>query len=267
MLLIADNLHIMNPPVARALQARDPLPLRRIARRCKEANAYAMDINLGPLGHNAAALITFVIETVQEIFEGRLVLDAVQPEVLSAGIEACNTPPIINGFSLEQARIDSILPLAARHRTEIIGFLLDEKGQVPCRAEERLEVASRVAAAAEAHGVPLELVIVDPVLVPLSWQEGTRYNRELLDVLRLLPQLFGKPVRTVAGLSNISAGAPDRASRIKAETGYLLMLAALRLDYILMNSTSRDNLTALELAGLLTGEKIFAWQEVNNAHP
>ena len=96
MLLLADNLHIMNPSVAKALQARDSLPLKRIAERCKEANAYAMDINLGPLRHHAAEIMTFVIETVQEIFRGKLVLDSVQPEVLAAGIEACKTPPIIN---------------------------------------------------------------------------------------------------------------------------------------------------------------------------
>jgi hypothetical protein len=71
----------MNPSVAKALQARDPLPLKRIATRCTEANAYAMDINLGPLRHNAAEIITFVIETVQEIFRGKLVLDSVQAEV------------------------------------------------------------------------------------------------------------------------------------------------------------------------------------------
>jgi len=265
MLLIADNLHIMNPSVAKALQARDPLPLKRIAERCKEANAYAMDINLGPLGHNAAEIITFVIETVQEIFRGKLVLDSVQAEVLAAGIEVCNTPPIINGFSLEKAKINTVLPLAAKHQTEIIGFLLNEKGQVPCKAEERLEVASRLIAEAEERGVPLESIIIDPVLVPLSWQDGTHYNHELLEVLRFLPQLFRKPTRTIAGLSNIGAGAPDRDTRARAEASYILMLSALKLDYILMNSASQSNLDALNLTKLFMGEKIFTWQEIKDA--
>jgi cobalamin-dependent methionine synthase I len=247
----------MNPSVAKALQARDPLPLKRIATRCTEANAYAMDINLGPLRHNAAEIITFVIETVQEIFRGKLVLDSVQAEVLAAGIEACNTPPIINGFSLEKAKLKTIL-------ADIIGFLLNEKGHVPCKAEERLEVASRLIAEAEEQDVPLERIIIDPVLVPLSWQDGTHYNHELLDVIRFLPQLFSKPVRTIAGLSNIGAGAPDRATRARAETSYILMLAALQLDYILMSSASKSNLNALHLTKLFMGEKIFTWQEIKD---
>jgi 5-methyltetrahydrofolate corrinoid/iron sulfur protein methyltransferase len=254
----------MNPSVAKALQARDPLPLKRIATRCTEANAYAMDINLGPLRHNAAEIITFVIETVQEIFRGKLVLDSVQAEVLAAGIEACNTPPIINGFSLEKAKLKTILPLAAKHQADIIGFLLNEKGHVPCKAEERLEVASRLIAEAEEQDVPLERIIIDPVLVPLSWQDGTHYNHELLDVIRFLLQLFSKPVRTIAGLSNIGAGAPDRATRARAETSYILMLAALQLDYILMSSASKSNLNALHLTKLFMGEKIFTWQEIKD---
>lgn len=265
MLLIADNLHIMNPAVARSLQARDPLPLKRIAERCKEANAYAMDINLGPLKHNAAEIITFAIEAVQGVFTGKLVLDSVQAEVLAAGIEACNTPPIINGFSLEKAKLKTILPLAARHQTEIIGFLLNEEGHVPCKAEERLAVASRLIAEAEEQDVPPERIIIDPVLVPLSWQDGTRYNHELLDVIRFLPQLFRKPIRTIAGLSNIGAGAPDSVTRARAETGYILMLSALKLDYILMNSASKTNLNALHLTKLFRGETIFTWQEVKDA--
>jgi cobalamin-dependent methionine synthase I len=264
MLLIADNLHIMNPSVAKALQASDPLPLKRIAERCKEAKAYAMDINLGPLGHNAAEIITFVIETVQEIFRGKLVLDSVQTEVLAAGIEVCNTPPIINGFSLEKAKLNTILPLAAKHQTEIIGFLLNEKGHVPYKAEERLEVASRLIAEAEERDVPLEKIIIDPVLVPFSWQDGTHYNRAFLETVHILGHLFEKPIRTIAGLSNIGAGAPGSNTRQTVEASFTFMLAAAQLDYILMNVTHKNTLDALNLSQLLLGEKVFTWQEVHS---
>ena len=169
MIPIADNLHIMNPKVAKAVSERNHLPLKKIAESCKDANAYAMDINLGPLKHNAEEVIAFVIEAVQDTFGGRLLLDSIQAEVLKSGIAACKRPPIINGFSLEEAKVSSILPLAAEYQTEIIGLLINEKGLVPLSADERLEVASRLLAKAEEHGVPQEKVIIDPVLVPLSW--------------------------------------------------------------------------------------------------
>ena len=266
MIPVADNLHIMNPVVARALKGRDPLPLKRIAEDCKKANAYAMDINLGPLKQSAKETITFVIDTVQDIFGGRLLLDSVQAEVIEAGIAACKQPPIINGFSMEETKVNSILPLAAKHQTEIIGFLINEKGQVPLSVEERLEVASQLLTKAKENGVPPERVIIDPVLVPLSWQDGTRYNRELLEVIRLLPQLLGKPIRTIAGLSNLGAGSLDKMTRAKVEKSFILILAAAKLDFILMNVTQKSNLDAFNLSQLLLGEKVFTWQEVKDAN-
>jgi 5-methyltetrahydrofolate corrinoid/iron sulfur protein methyltransferase len=262
MLLIADNLHIMSPVVAKALQARDPLPFKKIAEHCTKVNAYAMDINLGPLRHNVEEVITFVIEAVQDSFSGRLVLDSIQAEVIAAGIKICKQPPIINGFSLEEGKLQTILPLAAEYQADIVGFLIDEQGKIPSGTEERLAVASRLVAAAEERGVPSEKIIIDPVLVPLTWQDGTHYNRALIETIQILDQMFGQPIRTIAGLSNIGAGAPARVQRQTAEAAYIFMLAASHLDYILMNVAQESNLTALNLSQLLLAEKVFAWQEV-----
>jgi len=262
MLLIADNLHIMNPVVAKALQARDPLPFKKIAEHCTKVNAYAMDINLGPLRNNVEEVITFVIEAVQDSFSGRLVLDSIQAEVIAAGIKICKQPPIINGFSLEEGKLQTILPLAAEYQADIVGFLIDEQGKIPSGTEERLAVASRLVAAAEERGVPPEKIIIDPVLVPLTWQDGTHYNRALIETIQMLDQVFGQPIRTIAGLSNIGADAPARAKRQTAEAAFIFMLAASHLDYILMNVAQESNLTALNLSQLLLAEKVFAWQEV-----
>ena len=262
MLLIADNLHIMNPVVAKALEERNPLPFKKIAERCTEANAYAMDINLGPLKRNAEEIITFVIETVQDSFKGRLVLDSIQAGVIAAGIKVCKQTPIINGFSLEKDKIKTILPLAAEYQADIVGFLIDEKGKIPLSTDERLAVASRLIAVAEEQGIPPEKIIIDPVLAPLSWQEGTNYNRALIETIQMLNQIFGQPIRTIAGLSNIGAGAPDKAKRQTAEAAFIFMLAASNLDYILMNVRNESNLTALNFSQLLLAEKVFTWQEV-----
>jgi 5-methyltetrahydrofolate corrinoid/iron sulfur protein methyltransferase len=264
MLAVADDLHIMNPLVAQAIKARDPEPLKKIAIRCREVGVLAMDINLGPLGKNAEEIITFTIETVQNNFSGRLMLDSLQPEVLAAGIRACSTPPIINGFSLEESKLAKILPLASQHGTDIVGFLIDEKGQIPLGAGERLAVASRLVEKAKESGVPSDKIIIDPVLVPLSWQNGTEYNRELLHAMQVLDQLFEKPVRTMAGLSNLTSGSPGGLARERVEAAFIFMLAASKLDYILMNISRRSNLSALHMNQLLLGDKVFAWQEVGD---
>ena len=161
-----------------------------------------------------------------------------------------------------KSSIKTILPLAAEYQTDIVGFLIDEKGKIPLSVEERLAVASRLIAAAEEQGIPPDKIIIDPVLAPLSWQDGTNYNRALIETIQLLDQVFGQPIKTIAGLSNIGAGAPDKAKRQTAEAAYIFMLAASNLDYILMNAANKSNLTALNLSQLLLAEKVFTWQEV-----
>jgi hypothetical protein len=50
------------------------------------------------------------------------------------------------------------------------------------------------------------------------------------------------------------------------EANFISILAAAKLDYILMNVTQESNLTALNLSQLLLGEKVFTWQEVKEIH-
>ncbi len=128
--------------------------------------------------------------------------------------------------------------------------------------EDRLAVASRLVAKAKESGVPSEKIIIDPVLVPLSWQNGALYNLELLHAIQVLDQLFEKPVRTMAGLSNLTSGSPRGLARERVEAAFIFMLSASKLDYILMNISRRSNLSALRLSQILLGEKVFAWQEV-----
>ncbi|MBW1796961.1 MAG: dihydropteroate synthase, partial [Deltaproteobacteria bacterium] len=47
--IIADNIQITNPVIARALGKMDPLPVQDLAKKCEAAGADIIDINPGPL--------------------------------------------------------------------------------------------------------------------------------------------------------------------------------------------------------------------------
>lgn len=49
MILAADNLNVLNPVVAAALQSLNPHPLQELARRCEEAGAQWLDLNPGSI--------------------------------------------------------------------------------------------------------------------------------------------------------------------------------------------------------------------------
>ncbi|WP_300458157.1 hypothetical protein [Desulfobacula sp.] len=50
-------------------------------------------------------------------------------------------------------------------------------------------------------------IIIDPVVPPLVWADGIVQARAVLNVIRMLPDLLGFNVRTIAGISNLTTGA------------------------------------------------------------
>ena len=244
MLLVADNLRITQPVVADALARRDAAPLSALVKRCMAAGAQAIDINPGPLFRHGVDQMRFLVETVQGACDLPILLDTTNSEAVAAGLETARGRVIINGFSLEPHKLEKMLPLAVAHGAEIVGYLLTERSQVPVSLDERMELAVTMYQTSKAAGLEDHQLIIDPVVVPLTWEEGPRRNRETLELLRHLPDLLGAPLRTIAGLSNLTSGAPDRRRRIVLQCAYLPMLAAAGLTMALMDVTTEATMAA-----------------------
>lgn len=191
-----------------------------------------------------------------------LVIDTAEPRVMEAGLRACRNRAMINGFSLEPAKRDAMLALATKFNADIICYLLRPDGHVPASCEERLQIACEVSETSCAAGLERGRLILDPVIVPITWQDGPIRNQELLAVIRRLPDLLGFPVRTVAGLSNLTAAADPRDKKLLLESAYLCMLAEAGLSMVLMNILHQGTVTAARVCRTLLQPGVFAWEEV-----
>ena len=85
MILIADNLTVTNRAVQRALDEKDPEPIRQLVKRCEAAGAEAIDINSGPLVRDAENRMTFLVDTVQGVTDLPLLIDTASPRAIEAG--------------------------------------------------------------------------------------------------------------------------------------------------------------------------------------
>jgi 5-methyltetrahydrofolate--homocysteine methyltransferase len=63
--------------------------------------------------------MTFLVEAVQEVTSLPLILDSPRVGVLARGLKACRSKPILNALTLEEHRLQEILPLAAEHQTSL----------------------------------------------------------------------------------------------------------------------------------------------------
>ena len=262
MLLIADNLQLTSMVVARAVESRNPRPVQDLVRSYESAGAEAIDINTGPLIRHPEEIMAFLVEAIQEVSDLPILLDTANPAAIKAGLEANKKKAVINGFSLEPAKRAGILPLARKFEADIIGYLLLPDGQVPAGAADRLTIAVELYNAFKEAGLDDGRLIVDPVVVPLLWANGTAQAPEVLSVLRTLPDLLGFPVKTVAGLSNLTAGKGPQQAKLLAERTYLAMLAAAGLDMVLLNISHRETVQTACACAALTARGIFTWAEL-----
>jgi len=127
LIIAADNLNILNPVVAQALEALDPQPLQELARRLEQAGADLIDINPGFLPPRRHDRMAFMVEAVQQVTNLRLILDSPDARVLARGLAAADKTPILNACTLEEEKLREILPLAAAHGTDLVLLLLDAR--------------------------------------------------------------------------------------------------------------------------------------------
>ena len=263
MILIADNFQITNPDIAHAVNHLLADPIQDLIRKYEMAGADAIDINTGPLSRDAEKTMSFLVETVQEVTDLPILLDTANPDAIRAGLTVNKKKIIINGFSLEPHKLDTILPLAKEFDADIIGYLLYANSQVPANASERLAIAVELYHQFRSLDIDPQRLIIDPVVVPLMWNNGSFQAKEILSVLRNLPDLLDFPVKTIVGLSNLTTGKGEREKKLQMEQAYLAMAASAGLDMVLLNIFHEQTKRTAGTCSLITNPGIFTWEEIN----
>lgn len=261
MILVADNLTITNHIVARAIDALDPGPIRDMVFQCENAGAEAIDINPGPLAKNPEEKMTFLVDAVQSVTGLPILLDTTNPKALEAGLKVSRNPSIINGFSLEPKKLDQILPLTKQYDVDIIGYLLYPNGQVPSGEDGLVQIALSLYAEFKKADIDDSHLIIDPVVAPLMWQNGLQHNRNILSVIRSLPELLGFPVRTIAGISNLTSGPGPIGRKRIAEQAFIPMLGAAGLTFGLLDILRPETLKIARMCHTLLDTDVFSWAD------
>ena len=211
-----------------------------------EAGAQVLDVNAGLPGIDEAATLEQLVKDLQAITDLPLQLDSSNPEALSRALRIYNGKPIVNSVNGEQKTLDTILPLCKKYGAAVVGLALDEHG-IPADAEGRFAIAKRIAAAANAAGIPNEDIYIDCLTLTASAQQEGAV--QTLEALTRCKKELG--VRTVLGVSNISFGLPCRGY---LNTTFLTMAMAAGLDLAIMNPNTPEMMAAVRAYLVLTSQ-------------
>jgi 5-methyltetrahydrofolate--homocysteine methyltransferase len=170
-----------------------------------EAGAHLLDVNAGIPLADEPAILAETVRLVQSLTDLPLSIDSSIVAALEAGLEAYEGKPLVNSVTGEDDRLETVLPLVAKHGAAVVAITNDETG-ISEDPDVRYEVAQKIVRAAADHGIGPEDIVVDPLVMPIGAMAtaGTQVFR----LVRRLHEELG--VNTTCGASNVSFGLPNR---------------------------------------------------------
>jgi 5-methyltetrahydrofolate--homocysteine methyltransferase len=111
----------------------------------------------------------------------------------------------VNSVNAEEKSLQAVLPLVHDRGAAVIGLTMDDNG-IPATAEARLAVAARIIERATKIGIPIEDVVIDPLVLTVGADHMA--GAITLKTIELVHKEFG--VNINLGASNVSFGLPDR---------------------------------------------------------
>ncbi len=217
MILIGESINVMSKTIGPALKKRNPQPIQKLAKAEVEAGMDYLDLNIGPARKAGDELMTWAVNTVQEVTDLPLSLDTTNPMAMEAGLKVHKGKALINSISL--TRMDEELPLAKKYDACMIGLLWGKEG-MPRDANERCVLAVDFIYKANQIGISNEDIWIDPIATPVSVE--INQVKACVEFMSMLGDI-APGCKSTVGLSNISNGAPADLRPWLNRT-YLIML-------------------------------------------
>lgn len=241
--------------LAKALEEGNLKLVREEAIKQLQEGAHVLDVNVGISGIDEPSLLKETILAVREVTEVPLCIDSALPRALEAGLQAYEGKALVNSVNGEERKLKEVLPVVKQYGAAVIGLTMDDDG-IPGEAQKRLEIARKIVEEAEKMGIPPEDVIIDPLAMAISTDQGAAL--ETLKTMRLIRDEIG--VNQTLGVSNISFGLPER----HAINGIFLALAAMNgLTCPIVDPTLWEMRRSMLIADLLLAKDSYCMKFIS----
>ncbi|MBI3164242.1 MAG: dihydropteroate synthase [Anaerolineales bacterium] len=191
-----------------ALVERNMDYVRHLAKRQVDWGADVLDVNVGHPQIEEAEVMPLVVEAVQSVTDVPLCIDSNEPKILEAGLNAIKGgKPLVNSVNGEEKQLSTVLPIVKARGAAVIGLTIGDEG-IPATAEGRLAAAAKIIERAAKVGIPVEDIIIDPLVMTVG--HDSKAATVTLKAIELIRKEFD--VNISLGASNVSFGLPDRHS-------------------------------------------------------
>ena len=250
MIIVGEKINATLSPVKAIMLNRDAHRLVDLAERQSAAGANFIDVNVGTgVGTTADAIqsMRWAVEKILDRVETPLCIDSADTAVIEAAMAVLDGRPcMINSTKATRHSLEAITPIAA-YNALLVALAMDEGG-IPATTDDRLRACEKIASACEAHGVPMENVYFDPLVMPVS----TDRNSAMVTLKTIAAVKTRFPgAKTITGLSNVSYGLPDRR---RLNSAYLNMCIFCGLDAAIIDPLDEALASAVKTGEVLVGK-------------
>ena len=208
------------------------------AEQQEEKGASILDVNMGMSGVDEKELMLKAIEELSMATNLPLCIDSSHVEVCEAALRRYPGRAILNSISLEQEKIEKLLPIAKKYGAMFVLLPLSDKG-LPESLEEKISIINTILDKAYALGFTKEDIVVDGLVTTVGANKMAA-----LETLETIKYCKENGLTTTCGLSNISFGLPER---IVVNTAFLTMAIQAGLTMAIANP-NQDLLVAAAFA-------------------
>lgn len=206
MIIIGERLNSTRMPVLEALRSRNAEFVCGQARKQEQAGAAYIDLNAAALMDGEIEGLRWAIPLIQGEVGVPLAIDTPNPKAMAAALEIHRGRALLNSLAGTKASLDALLPVIREFQPRVIALCLDETGP-PSEAESAAGRAEKLAETLADAGIGPGDMFIDPLVRPAGVEPGAG-KLFLESVERIGRRLPG--VKTIAGLSNVSFGLPER---------------------------------------------------------
>jgi 5-methyltetrahydrofolate--homocysteine methyltransferase len=179
--------------------------IKELAQRQVAWGADVLDVNVGHPQVDEIAIIPKVVEAVLSVVDVPLCIDSNDPKILEAGLKLAPGKPLVNSVNGEEKQLTTVLPIVKDRGAAVIALTFADEG-IPATAEGRLAAAGKIIERATKMGIPIEDIIVDPLVMTVGHDSNAA--TVTLKTIELVKKEYG--VNINLGASNVSFGLPDR---------------------------------------------------------
>lgn len=208
----------------------------------EKMGAAVLDVNMGMPGIDEKQMMLQALDEVTMVSNLPVSIDSSHVDVIEAALRRYPGRALINSVSLEQAKCEPLLRIAAKYGAMFILLPLSDNG-LPKSIEEKFKIIEEVTDRAKAHGLTKQDIVVDGLVMTV----GADPEAALL-TLQTIAKCHELGYATTCGLSNISFGLPERSY---VNASFLTMAIQNGLTMAIANPSQRLLMSTAYAADLL----------------